>query len=298
MTPEQSMPVGAKALKRFSEASRAVALAAHASSGLLAGASKTHPILRSRLLEASRLVRAAEGLARMATAVLETPAETANSRSPSTAEAAAERRPCARAEAQAAAPLPRKKRKRQKKSKKKMNSGHEEVSREKEKVKNAEASGAAMDFTEHQEAFDDAWADGARPAGFHPVHKLAATSSPPSSSVDGAHAMAFSIATPPRPSCPTSPAAVPNAFWHSDTVRSRSPEETHELLARATSFLKSRLVEDENGTMQQLQALSARELIDPSQQESLAIAYYEEYGGVGAGERARGPTAIAKVRKR
>ena len=66
-----SMLCGAKAHQRFLEASRAVALAAHASSGLMVGAAKTHSLLRSRLLEASRLLRAAQGLARMATALLE-----------------------------------------------------------------------------------------------------------------------------------------------------------------------------------------------------------------------------------
>ena len=57
-------------MKIFVEAARATALAAHSSGSLMMSAAKLHPLRRVRLMEASRIVRQSEALARLAVSLL------------------------------------------------------------------------------------------------------------------------------------------------------------------------------------------------------------------------------------
>ena len=255
------MPTGAKTQKRFSEASRAVQLAAHAASGLLAGASKSQPGFRVRLLEASRLVRAAEGLARMATALLETPTEAADTRPPSSAEAAAEPRSQARAGAQPQAPLPRKKRRRRTKRKKKKEKENEEEMNLEEDVTCGElVHEGAMDVTGlGDETINDEWADVTSGKARIARTRATASSPPPTSSTSGG--------APPSPSGSMAPELIAQAG-----------EKSNELTAGAMAFLSRRMSANEEGTMSELKDLSRRLGISPSDKEALAVAYFVEFG--------------------
>ena len=70
--PSASMPKAVKVnFKHYSEATRAAVLATHSTASMLLGATKFQPqAMRARFLEAARLLRTAEGLARCATAIL------------------------------------------------------------------------------------------------------------------------------------------------------------------------------------------------------------------------------------
>ena len=57
-------------MKIFVEAARATALAAHSSCSLMMSAAKLHTLRRVRLMEASRIVRQSEALARLAVSLL------------------------------------------------------------------------------------------------------------------------------------------------------------------------------------------------------------------------------------
>ena len=93
-------------MKIFVESSRAAAMAAHSAASLMHGSSKSMGVLRPRLMEAARLMRSAESLARLATALLQ-------DEGPPSAHA-----PAAGAPAQAAQPRSRRARRRGKKKKK------------------------------------------------------------------------------------------------------------------------------------------------------------------------------------